>query len=86
VGGGGAAGRACGDGGVGEPTPALTTVLTTLERLRAKGLVAREREGRVYVYRAVVAPERLVAEPKMDGEWAGDSVPAQRSGAGKGWR
>ena len=28
----------------------------------------------------------LTAEPKMDGEWAGDSVPAQRSGAGKGWR
>jgi len=51
--------------GVGEPTPALTTVLTTLERLRAKGLVARDRDGRVYVYRAVVAPERLVAETML---------------------
>lgn len=46
---------------VGEPVPALTTVLTTLERLRAKKLVARERDGRVYVYRAVVAREHLVA-------------------------
>ena len=46
---------------VGDPKPALTTVLTTLERLRGKALVSREREGRVYVYRAVVAREHLVA-------------------------
>jgi len=40
---------------VGDPKPALTTVLTTLERLRGKALVSREREGRVYVYRAMLA-------------------------------
>lgn len=31
---------------------AYTTVMTVLVRLHAKGLVARERVGRIYVYRA----------------------------------
>ena len=38
---------------------ALTTVLTTLERLRDKGILAREREGKAYRYRAALSEEQL---------------------------
>ena len=38
---------------------ALTTVLTTLDRLYDKGIVAREREGKAYRYHAVVTQQEL---------------------------
>jgi predicted transcriptional regulator len=38
---------------------ALTTVLTTLERLREKGILEREREGKAYRYRATLSEEQL---------------------------
>lgn len=38
---------------------ALTTVLTTLDRLRDKGILAREREGKAYRYRAALSEEAL---------------------------
>lgn len=38
---------------------ALTTVLTTLDRLREKGIVRREREGKAYRYWAVLDEEQL---------------------------
>ncbi|HEY1620566.1 MAG TPA: BlaI/MecI/CopY family transcriptional regulator [Streptosporangiaceae bacterium] len=40
---------------------AVTTVLTVLDRLRRKGLVARERAGRAHLYRAAVSREDYVA-------------------------
>jgi predicted transcriptional regulator len=44
---------------------AVTTVLTVLERLRRKGLVDRERDGRSYRYRAATDREALVAEAML---------------------
>lgn len=38
---------------------ALTTVLTTLDRLKEKGIVRREREGKAYRYRALLTEEQL---------------------------
>ena len=38
---------------------ALTTVLTTLERLREKGILQREREGKAYRYRAALSEDQL---------------------------
>ena len=38
---------------------ALTTILTTLDRLFDKGILAREREGRAYRYRAVLSEAEL---------------------------
>lgn len=38
---------------------ALTTVLTTLDRLLAKGIVQREREGKAYRYRPLLSEEQL---------------------------
>ena len=38
---------------------ALTTVLTTLDRLREKGIVRRERDGKAYCYWATVSEEEL---------------------------
>ncbi len=38
---------------------ALTTVLTTLDRLREKGIVRRERDGKSYLYWANVSEEEL---------------------------
>lgn len=40
---------------------AYTTVMTVLDRLHDKGLVAREREGRRHIYRATLDEEGLVA-------------------------
>jgi len=41
------------------PPVAYNTVKTTLERLARKGIVARERQGRAYVYRAAVSRDEL---------------------------
>ena len=41
---------------------AYTTVMTILVRLHAKGLIAREKAGRAYAYRPVVAESHVVAE------------------------
>jgi len=38
---------------------ALTTVLTTLERLREKGILTREREGKAYRYSASLSEDEL---------------------------
>lgn len=38
---------------------ALTTILTTLDRLRDKGIVWREREGKAYRYWPLVSEEQL---------------------------
>ena len=38
---------------------ALTTILTTLDRLRDKGIVRREREGKAYRYWPVLSEEQL---------------------------
>ncbi|MBO0827057.1 MAG: BlaI/MecI/CopY family transcriptional regulator [Streptosporangiales bacterium] len=43
-------------------TLAYTTVMTTLGRLYAKGLVTRDREGRGYVYAAAVEEARHTAQ------------------------
>ena len=40
---------------------ALTTVLTTLDRLDDKGILRREKEGRAYRYSAVLSEEQLQA-------------------------
>jgi predicted transcriptional regulator len=50
---------------------AVTTVLTVLERLRGKGMVARKRDGRAYRYRAAAEREALVARAML--EALGDS-------------
>jgi len=41
---------------------AVTTVLTVLDRLRRKGLVRRERDGRAHRYQASVSREDYVAD------------------------
>lgn len=38
---------------------AVTTILTTLDRLRGKGIVRREREGKAYRYWSVLSEEQL---------------------------
>lgn len=38
---------------------ALTTILTTLDRLKDKGILAREREGKAYRYRAALSEAEL---------------------------
>lgn len=40
---------------------AYTTVMTTLDRLYKKGFLAREKEGRAFVYSARMSPEELQA-------------------------
>lgn len=42
-----------------EETIALTTVLTTLDRLYDKGIVTREREGKAYRYQAAITEPEL---------------------------
>ena len=41
---------------------AYTTVMTVMDNLHSKGLLARERVGRAYVYRATRAREQYEAE------------------------
>jgi predicted transcriptional regulator len=45
---------------------AVTTVLTVLDRLRRKGLVQRERDGRAHLYQASVTREEYVASLMLD--------------------
>lgn len=45
---------------------AYTTVMTTLTRLWQKGLVAREKRGRAYAYRAVSSEADLLAQRMRD--------------------
>lgn len=46
--------------------PAVTTILTVLERLRRKGLVVRNRSGRAHLYSAASRREDLVAEAMVE--------------------
>ncbi|GAB3274913.1 BlaI/MecI/CopY family transcriptional regulator [Kineosporia babensis] len=48
-----------------ERQPALTTVHTVLDRLRAKDMVLRERDGRVYRHRAVRSREEMTAQAML---------------------
>ena len=43
----------------GEPSVAYNTVKTTMERLAEKGILARVKNGRAYLYRAAVTREEL---------------------------
>ena len=45
---------------------AITTVLTVLDRLRRKGLVSRQRDGRAHLYYPTVSREDYVAELMLD--------------------
>lgn len=45
---------------------AATTVLTVLDRLRRKGLVARDDAARPHVYRPAVSREDFIAEIMLD--------------------
>jgi predicted transcriptional regulator len=45
---------------------AVTTVLTVLDRLRRKGLVARERDGRAHRYRAATSRADYVADLMLE--------------------
>lgn len=45
---------------------ALTTVHTVLDRLRAKSMVLRERDGRVYKHRATRTREQVTAQAMLD--------------------
>src|SRR5215470_10221340 len=44
-----------------KPAPAYTTVLTFVQRLNARGLLEREREGRGHRYRAALTRDELLA-------------------------
>ena len=44
----------------GDPKPAYTTVMTVMSRLAGKGLLAREKEGRFFVYTAAVSRDEFV--------------------------
>ena len=48
------------NGDAAQPERAYTTVLTILQRLDAKGLVARSRRGKTDVYRAVLPREEYL--------------------------
>ncbi|ROO88972.1 putative transcriptional regulator [Actinocorallia herbida] len=52
--------------------PAVTTVLTILDRLVRKGLVTREREGRAHRYHALHSKEAHVAETMNEALAAAD--------------
>jgi predicted transcriptional regulator len=41
------------------PLAAYTTLMTTLDRMSKKGLLARERRGRPFVYRAAMTRSEL---------------------------
>lgn len=45
-----------------QPTLAYTTVLTVLDRLHDKGLVAREKEGKAFLYRPTVSRDVWLGE------------------------
>jgi predicted transcriptional regulator len=45
-----------------QPALAYTTVLTVLDRLHDKGLVARDKEGKAFLYRPTVSREAWLGE------------------------
>ena len=49
-----------------EHTPAVTTILTVLDRLGHKGFVTRERHGRAYRYRATTSRGELIASTMLE--------------------
>jgi predicted transcriptional regulator len=53
-------------GALAERDLAITTVLTVLERLGRKSLVARERDGRAHLYRAAISREDYVADLMLE--------------------
>jgi predicted transcriptional regulator len=53
-------------GALAERDLAVTTVLTVLERLGRKSLVARERDGRAHRYRAAISREAYVADLMLE--------------------
>lgn len=59
--------------------PAYTTVMTTLDRLYRKGLLARSRDGLAYVYRPALTREeyhRRVVTAAVSGLVAASAEPA----------
>lgn len=53
-------------GALAERNLAITTVLTVLERLGRKKLVARDRDGRAHLYRATMSREDYVADLMLE--------------------
>jgi predicted transcriptional regulator len=49
-----------------EHTPAITTILTVLDRLGAKGFVTRERTGRAYRYSATTSRAELIVATMLE--------------------
>ncbi|HEU5332041.1 MAG TPA: BlaI/MecI/CopY family transcriptional regulator [Actinocrinis sp.] len=49
-----------------EHAPAVTTILTVLDRLGAKGFVTRERFGRAYRYSATTSRAELIATTMLE--------------------
>jgi len=49
-----------------EHTPAITTILTVLDRLGAKGFVTRQRFGRAYRYSATTSRAELIATTMLE--------------------
>lgn len=46
--------------------PAYTTVMTVLDRLAGKGMVARERDGRAWRYRPAASRDAYIAQLMLD--------------------
>lgn len=59
------------------PAPAYTTILTVLDRLHDKDLVAREKEGKAFRYKARVTREGWVGEQAARVLTAVDGPPNQ---------
>ena len=49
-----------------EHAPAVTTILTVLDRLGAKGFVTRVRRGRAYCYSATTTRAELIANTMLE--------------------
>jgi predicted transcriptional regulator len=49
-----------------EHAPAVTTILTVLDRLGAKGFVSRVRHGRAYRYSATTTKAELIANTMLE--------------------
>src|SRR5438270_8455467 len=49
-----------------EHAPAITTILTVLDRLGGKGFVTRERHGRAYRYSATTSRAELIASTMLE--------------------
>jgi predicted transcriptional regulator len=62
---------------LGESGPAYNTVVTVLDRLTRKGVVLRERAGRVWAYRAAAERDAYTAALMLDAlDRAGDRTAA----------